>query len=741
MTRTPSVNRLSLVLVAVAVARPGAAEAVQYHRINRDKKGPFVKKQHLHHLARGIALGICIALGVGTASAAPKPGQPALTATGEKLQAQYQATLTALKAEIVKSLPAVPEQKKAACQAARGAVKKAKADVHAAQQPLGKLATAVALVGHAKGKWLGGAEKGIAAAEAALKKATTDAERAAAKKQLAHWQADKEAGLKALKERRAALDAAKANEAKYLEASKVAKAALVEAEANELKATQALLADVTPFLSSEKLDAKLVKCTVLAQATPRGLAEFAQQGKECEALVEKLLTDPALMKQMLEADGAKGGKYGRAMQIYTDIRKVSSRSDKGILHRLALGTALQHAVPVVQRNAEAKKDAPTVVDPVKRYLHYEKAYLTGELDPAFKDMSAWECRMIVDSNAPDDVLAWGREMLRNYRPDHILNPDYGWRYSGAVRTDVAYRSSHLLKDNDSLEFFQNVCKEGGICGRRAFFGRYIVQAFGLPSVARPQTGHASLGRWTPNGWVINLGAGWGGGNGVDGRTDLDFVLETQVRKYPAEHLRALRAQWAGDALGEEKYNGHKQGSGGFWNIVALFEKRAIVAKAKPAQLAALGTQLGEKNESAVTRATAVAKAVVTDADKKVAIADDGVITIPAGACPGRVNHVKSFLGGLQLVCGGGEFTSEIDVPKAGKYALTARVVTVHEGRSLQLAVNKAANPVTMAIPYTCGKWQKTAPVEVTLAQGKNVLNFSRPTGNVTIKDFTLTPVK
>ncbi|MFO0878588.1 MAG: hypothetical protein U0840_14705 [Gemmataceae bacterium] len=698
-------------------------------------------RQLNQHLARGMVLGIGIVLGVGGALAAPEIKQPPLTPTGEKLRARYEATLAALQAEIVRVLPSVSEQRKSDFQSARQAVRKARADVRAAQQPLDKLATAAALVGHAKGKWLGGAEKGIAAAEAALKKATNEAQREAAKKQLAHWRADKVAGLKALADRQAALDAAKANEAKHREASQAARAVLVAAEADEQKAATALLAEVAPFLSNDKLDAKLVQCAVLAHATPKGLAEFAQQNQEQEALVDQLLADTGLMKQMLEADGATGGKYGRAMQILAEIRKSSPRSEKGILHRLALGTALQHAVPVAQRNAVARKDAPLVVDPVKRYLHYEKAYLDGELDPAFKDMSAWECRMIIDSSAPDHVLAWGREMLRNYRPDHILNKDYGWRYSGAVRTDVAYRSSHLLHDNDSLEFFQNVCKEGGICGRRAFFGRFIVQAFGLPSVPRPQTGHASLGRWTPDGWVINLGATWGVGKGVGGRTDLDFVLETQVRKHPEDHIRALRAQWVGDALGEEKYNGHKQGSGGFWNTVAHYEKKAIVTKVKPRQLVALGTELREKNESAATRATAVAKAIVTEADRKATIAPDGVITVPSGACTGRVHHVKSFLGGLQLLCGGGAFQCEIDVPAAGKYALTARVVTVHEGRSLPLAVNKARSTVTMAIPYTCGQWGKTTPVEVTLARGKNVLNFLRPTGNLSIKDFTLTPMK
>ena len=118
-----------------------------------------------------------------------------------------------LQAEIAKALPAVDEQKKAAFQKAREAVKKAEAEANAAQQALGKIQAAKALVDHAKGKWIGGAEKGIAQAEAALKKATTEAEREAAKKELAKWQANKEDGIKALKERQEALDKAKTRRA------------------------------------------------------------------------------------------------------------------------------------------------------------------------------------------------------------------------------------------------------------------------------------------------------------------------------------------------------------------------------------------------------------------------------------------------------------------------------------------------------------------------------------------------
>jgi hypothetical protein len=87
----------------------------------------------------------------------------------QKLLAHYADMLRGLPAAIAKALPAVPEQEKAAFEATREALKRARADVNAAQQPLDKIEGAEALTGHAKGTWLGGAAKGIAEAEAALK--------------------------------------------------------------------------------------------------------------------------------------------------------------------------------------------------------------------------------------------------------------------------------------------------------------------------------------------------------------------------------------------------------------------------------------------------------------------------------------------------------------------------------------------------------------------------------------------
>ena len=109
--------------------------------------------------------------------------------------------------------------------------------------------------------------------------------------------------------------------------------------------------------------------------------------------------------------------------------------------------------------------------------------------------------------------------------------------------------------------------------------------------------------------------------------------------------------------------------------------------------------------------------------------------------------MKSFMGGMQLHynrLGKPEsFEYAVDAPQVGKYALRARVVTVSPNQHLLVAANDAKEPVDIALPYTVGKWEQTPPVEINLAKGKNVLRFTRndPVKGVTLKDFTLTPVK
>ena len=439
--------------------------------------------------------------------------------------------------------------------------------------------------------------------------------------------------------------------AAFLEACKSAKAAPDKAQEKTAQAAAAL--NLETFLADDKLDAKLVKCAVLAVATPRGLAEFAQQGKHQEALVDKLLADPGLMKQMLVADGAKENKYGRAMEIYAAIQKASAKARDGVLQRLALAISLEHAAPVQQGNPVAASGAPATVDPVKRYLAYEKAYMDGELDPAFKDFTAWDLRFVVDGLEPDETLAWGREMLRNYRPDIIANPDYNWRYVQAVATDVKYGSEDVKYDRPELQACQNIIMNGGVCGRRAFFGRFILRSFGIPTTARPQSGHGALVHWTPKGWVPSLGAGWGSGwTATPYNSDLDFLATTQARAEKDAFLQVKRAQWIGDIMGEKPVYGVRADVPGFWYGMSLHTQRGIIEKAKTTALAAVGTELGESN---ATKEMAGNHALTgTDLDKSITIDKDGVVTIPAAAyskptgSAADVLAMKSFGGGMQI---------------------------------------------------------------------------------------------
>lgn len=622
-----------------------------------------------------------MAVGSVCAKETKKPAaQAPLSAAGEKLLAKYSDMLKALQADIAKTLPKIDEQKQNAFLNAYRAEATAMAAELKATQTQGK-------------------------------------------------SKDKEAAATALA---------------------AAQKALALATKNAAAPVQAILADLEKFLANDKLDSQLVKFAVLSQATPHGLAEFAQQGKEQEALLEKLLADDKLMKEMVLAGGAKQGRYGRAMEIYTAIQKASPQAKDGVLQRLALGTSLEHAVPVEQSNPEAQTNAPATVDPVKRYQHFEKAFLNGELDPGFKNLTVWEYRNVVNGNEPDNILAWGREMLRNYRPDQISNSDYRWRYVESVKTEVKYGSQDVKNDLPTLQSYQNIIMNGGVCGRRAFFGRFILRCFGIPTLARPQPGHATLVHWTPDGWVICLGAGWGWGT-VEGHSDFDFLAMTQARKAGAAYLEVLRAQLAGAVLGEETAYGFHAAPTGFWNGVALYRQRAIIEKAKATALAAVGTDIGEANES--KEKEAIKAVTVTDADRKIVIGQDGAITIPAVACSkptnstAKIRFMKSDLGGMQLHYNRNgaaeEFEYTFDAPAAGKYALSARVVTTSAEQHLQVTANGAKEPTDIAAPFTIGMWGKTQPVEVSLAKGKNVLRFSRtdPVKGLTIKDFTLTPVK
>jgi hypothetical protein len=129
-----------------------------------------------------------------------------------------------------------------------------------------------------------------------------------------------------------------------------------------------------------------------------------------------------------------------------------------------------------------------------------------------------------------------------------------------------------------------------------------------------------------------------------------------------------------------------------------------------------------------------------------------MIIIPAANCSSpktstkNVQFTKSFLGGQQLhQCEGDVFEYTLTDVVGGAYQIVLRLCTVHlKQQALLLTITSPSSATvdvtTMVIPYTIGEWVYTDPVTVDLADGVNVLSFTRETPNfgLTIKDITLT---
>ncbi|MBP36703.1 MAG: hypothetical protein CMP31_13975 [Roseibacillus sp.] len=537
------------------------------------------------------------------------------------------------------------------------------------------------------------------------------------------------------------------------------------AEAKALDNARPLLADLESFLSSDKLDSKLMKAAILRHGTPAGLAEFAQESDAHKALLDKLFADEALMKQILKSGGANGGEYGEAMQVYSAILEASELARKpGILQRLALGTALHQ--PWLDEDKKGSVNGIVFADhktpdgQVARYIHYEKACLAKELDPQFKDFNAWECRFITNDPYTNEELTWVRSMLRQFRPDHITNPDQKWRYTRIVKSDVPYCST---RNDESLGLpQQQAIALGGVCGRRAFFGRFVARAFGIPSRRSASTGHAAMNRWTPDGWVNNFGAWWSH-NHCGPHGGLDFYLDSQAREHEEIYMQVLRAQWIGNALGQEDVSIRHYGqSGGFWDGLAFYQKRDVVEAANleqaaaDAELAALSAEearlLGESDEILGDGAE-VEEIEIPEEDKKIVVAEDGTITVPAVACTGprnnteKVAFLNSWDGGMQIHYQRlGErpelLKYTVEAPADGKYELALNVNTVSEKYEVIARINRRAM-VNLMLPYTKGSWQHTEPDVIELKEGRNTiqLTFRAPNRGVSIKDFQLKLVK
>jgi hypothetical protein len=196
------------------------------------------------------------------------------------------------------------------------------------------------------------------------------------------------------------------------------------------------------FLSADYDDSDLVTYTVLTQGTAQGLADWCEASPEQADQLMSALKDTTLLRLFLQSGGARNGKYGPAVQAYRRLTQSSNVAHHAFLHDLALATSLELSDPYDLFNQRGKTDI------VMRYTHYEQAYLLGELDPHFGTLNVWELRHVVNSDATEDELSWGRRSLEAYRPDICLWSDEQWSYCEVVKTDVAYKDPEYVLSID-----------------------------------------------------------------------------------------------------------------------------------------------------------------------------------------------------------------------------------------------------------------------------------------------------
>jgi hypothetical protein len=309
-----------------------------------------------------------------------------------------------------------------------------------------------------------------------------------------------------------------------------------------------------------------------------------------------------------------------------------------------------------------------------------------------------------------------------------------------------------------LEYPPGVC-DNQVMLRTFTFSLFII-SFSLTSWLNNTFAPFSMSRWTTNGWVTCLGAGfqysfW------DKREGPDFLLETQARTGAGtdEKYQQLvqRLEWLASFYGESNITLIRKC---FPDKCSPFLSLALMQKKSLALSATSGTCAAKEYiPSGPVVMTQLEKITArSDSCETIATTADGTIIIPATLCSNpkqptnTILFLKSFLGGTQLHMTSTntvEYTLSTDqLPSAVfKYNITCRVCTVHRNEKpllVKLLVDGACcNEYQLTLPYTMGSWEETTALEIDLGTtnvASNVcLSLTRQTGGcgIAIKDIKL----
>jgi len=496
--------------------------------------------------------------------------------------------------------------------------------------------------------------------------------------------------------------------------------------------------DIRLDLESQDLHIHLMKCAIISQQGPANMAAFCETYGSIYA--EELLAQVDVMEDMLVGGGAKNGKYLEAYKLYSELLALVVADGQPQFYechrRLAMGVALELVVPI------AVFDTTDVfINPNERFLHYVNAHKRGELDPHFPYFSPWEYRYVVNSDAEDEELQWGRDHLLRYHPEMVFSRIPKFTYCKEVKTDVGFRT---LNWGEGRRTYRKLLSGGGHCGPRAWMGRFICKSFGLPTFGCRQPGHAAMIRYTPEqGWMPCLGGGievswW------EDRDGMDFKYEAHARLYEKDlnvyfqKVSLLECMATAYSEPPVRRDCQFQGPQMFWNALVRARRQdwARCASGKKG-LYRRGPMNGEPQESCAI-STYLARKDQPMSDNHIEV-DATSIRIPACALTSKqsISCNRCFTGGGQIHFDPGTPSSVgYKIPPDAtqqRYDITLKICTVHQDHEHEILYVTVNGSEVAQIPsrYTVGEWWDTSSVQIDIAPNDDI-QIIRRRGDVEI---------
>jgi hypothetical protein len=408
-----------------------------------------------------------------------------------------------------------------------------------------------------------------------------------------------------------------------------------------------------------------------------------------------------------------------ALERWNKLHTEDPDSRSGVYLKLAMASAL--APPGGKSYASG-----VAIEWLPRYHHYKTAHRNKELFPSFDHLLVSDYAKVINSWGSDSDLAWGRQMIRTWRPDLLEKEQIP-----KIVSEVWRRFSPFPFANG----FPTVMEGGGKCGPRAFFGVFICQAFGIPAIGVGQPAHACFAAKSAfpdeepqagSVWKVHQGRGWHVSDCGDAMYGPEFLSEMAKRYRVAEFSLVEHLRWLASSLpNKERADA----------IRALVETvRKPVNTTDPLGVPAKDMDPPEGGAPPVSARTAVPEEPFKTVPGVIHVeAETFTNSLAEAAYPaeqkGCVFVYDCFTGGKQL-----NFQKNmkltwvdyaIEVPETGSYAMEIMVAAANRDQVLDVSCGPEKLG-TIQIPGTIGLWQKMPPVDIKLNQGAQTLRISAP---------------